>query len=62
MSEPIKVSAMARIYARAIIADLREFDMIKEDLKPQVSQALSELGYDENGVKLEESTEELAGE
>lgn len=62
MSEPIKVSAMARIYARAIISDLREFDLIKEDLKPQVSQALADLGYDEDGNKLETSTEELVGE
>lgn len=64
MSETIKVSAIAKIYARTVINGSRKFVSIGEDLQPQVSQALADLGYNEDGAKLEteSSQEEPAGE
>lgn len=44
---------MVNIYCRLIINKRRSFDDIREDFKEKVKARLKELGYDQNGDKLE---------
>lgn len=44
---------MVNIYCTLIINKRRNFDDIREDFKEKVKARLKELGYDQNGNKLE---------
>lgn len=44
---------MVNIYCTLIINKRRSFDDIQEDFKEKVKARLKELGYDQNGDKLE---------
>lgn len=59
MSETvIVVSAIAKIYARAIVAGTREFENISPSLQPQVRQALLDLGCGTDGKPLNQEVSE----
>lgn len=51
----IKVSAIARLYARAVINGTRAFDLIKPELQPEVKVALADLNYGTDGKPLDAS-------